>query len=94
MNTPSVTGSSGAQTGSPATKAADPLSDKNTFLQLLVTQLKNQDPLQPQDGVQFLSQLAQFSQLEQTTQLHDDLSAIQSSIDRLVVAASKTGANG
>ena len=35
------------------------------FLQLLVAQLKNQDPLNPMDGTQFVSQLAQFSELEQ-----------------------------
>lgn len=39
--------------------------DKNSFLQLLVAQLKNQDPLQPMDSTQFISQLAQFSALEQ-----------------------------
>lgn len=37
----------------------------DTFLTLLVTQLKNQDPLNPMDGTQFTSQMAQFSQLEQ-----------------------------
>src|SRR3954447_20718505 len=35
------------------------------FLQLLVTQLKEQNPLDPQDGTQFVTQLAQFSSLEQ-----------------------------
>ncbi|MCL6548379.1 MAG: flagellar hook capping protein [Alicyclobacillus sp.] len=39
--------------------------DKNAFLQLLVTQMRYQDPLQPQDNTQFLAQLAQFTALEQ-----------------------------
>ena len=39
---------------------------KNMFLQLLVAQIKNQDPMSPADGVQFLTQLAQFQQLEQS----------------------------
>ena len=49
----------------PTTKAADPLADKTMFLKLLVAQIKNQNPLNPQDGAQFLAQLAQFSQVEQ-----------------------------
>ena len=44
----------------------DGLANENTFLQLLVAQLKNQDPLKPQDGSEFVAQLAQFSALEQS----------------------------
>ena len=46
---------------------------KEAFLQLLVAQVKNQNPLNPTDGVQFLSQLAQFSQLEQLMGIREDL---------------------
>lgn len=42
---------------------------ENTFLQLLVTQLKNQDPLNPMNATQFVSQLAQLTATEQTTNL-------------------------
>ena len=38
--------------------------DKNMFLQLLVAQLRNQDPLKPSDGMAFVGQLVQFQQLE------------------------------
>jgi flagellar basal-body rod modification protein FlgD len=41
------------------------------FLQILLTQLTEQDPLKPMDNTQFVAQLAQFSQLEQTQQLSD-----------------------
>ncbi|WP_051322009.1 flagellar hook capping FlgD N-terminal domain-containing protein [Alicyclobacillus contaminans] len=41
--------------------------DKNAFLQLMVTQMQYQDPLQPQDNSEFLAQLAQFTSLEQMT---------------------------
>jgi len=52
------------------------MANEQTFLQLLVTQLKNQDPLQPQDGTQFVAQLAQFATLEQDVQMRTDLDAI------------------
>lgn len=39
--------------------------NKNEFLNLLVAQLKNQDPMNPVDNQQFLAQLATFSSLEQ-----------------------------
>ena len=42
---------------------------QDAFLKLFVTQLKNQDPMEPMDNSEFTSQLAQMSQLEQTTKL-------------------------
>jgi len=50
-----------APSGSPT----DQLTNETTFLQLLVSQIKNQDPLNPADSTQFIGQLVQFSQLEQ-----------------------------
>jgi flagellar basal-body rod modification protein FlgD len=58
----------------------DALANKETFLQLLVAQIKNQDPMNPQDGVQFLSQLAQFSDLEQTIQMRQELTMIRTTL--------------
>jgi flagellar basal-body rod modification protein FlgD len=54
-----------------------PSANEQTFLQLLVTQLKNQDPSSPMDGTQFVAQLAQFSQLEQMINVNSNLQQIQ-----------------
>ena len=46
---------------------------KDEFLQLLVTQLRNQDPMNPSNAQEFAAQLAQFSSLEQLTNINDTL---------------------
>ena len=61
-----------------ASSALDPMVTEQTFLKLLVAQLQNQDPLQPQDGTQFVAQLAQFSSVEQELQMRQDLDSINS----------------
>ena len=48
------------------------LANEQTFLQLLVAQIQNQDPTNPEDSTQFLTQLAQFSQVEQLVGIHSD----------------------
>lgn len=48
-------------------------NDSNMFLTLMLKQLENQDPTQPTDNTQWLSQLAQYSSLEQMTQMNSGL---------------------
>lgn len=47
--------------------------DKDSFMELLVTQLKYQDPLDPSKNEEMLAQLAQFSSLEQMEKLNDNI---------------------
>jgi flagellar basal-body rod modification protein FlgD len=63
----------GTTTGSTATAATDPLTSKDTFLKLLVAQIKNQDPTNPTDATQFVGQLTQYSQLEQLIEMNQNL---------------------
>jgi flagellar basal-body rod modification protein FlgD len=72
-------GTAGSQQA-PVPPTTDPLASRDTFLKLLVAQLQYQNPLDPTDSVQFVTQLAQFSQLEQTTQMAADLSAIRNAL--------------
>lgn len=51
---------------------------KNEFLKLLITQLENQNPLKPMDNTQFVSQMAQFTALEQTTNLANSFDKFES----------------
>jgi len=54
-------------------------ANQNEFLTLMIAQLKSQDPLNPQDGAEFLSQLAQFSQVDGIQQLNTTMSDMANS---------------
>lgn len=62
------TSSTTNQQQSDALSASDQLS-QDTFLKLMVAQLRNQDPMNPTDSSQFLAQTAQFSSLEKLDQV-------------------------
>jgi flagellar basal-body rod modification protein FlgD len=73
-NTTSATGTIGTQlaptgtTGTTFTNPSDNLGE-NDFLKLMMDQLQNQDPLNPSDPTQYMSELAGFSSLEQEMQI-------------------------
>ncbi len=78
--TASNSSATSSATSTAALSGTDALGNENTFLKLLVAQLQNQDPMQPQDGTQFVSQLAQFSDLEQNLAMRSDLDSIKTSV--------------
>jgi flagellar basal-body rod modification protein FlgD len=65
MTTVSGTGGT-TNTSGTSTSGASSTLNYNDFLQLMVAQLQNQDPLNPTDSSQFMSQIAEFSNVEQS----------------------------
>ena len=87
MMTNAVSGSgrasSNTNSSSTTKPVADPLTSKDTFLKLLVAQIKNQDPMNPSDGLQCVTQLAQYSSLEQSMETNTQLTAIRAAVDKM-----------
>ncbi len=73
--------STGSSTSSSLTGSIN--MDKNDFLQLLMAQLQNQDPMSPEDPKDFVSQLAQFSSLEQQINSNQNLTDLSTAIKGL-----------
>ncbi len=56
--------------------------DRNDFLKILITQLSHQDPTQPVEDKEFIAQMAQFSSLEQITNMNEGLSKVADLVAR------------
>jgi flagellar basal-body rod modification protein FlgD len=63
-------------TAASATTSTSGTSDKDLFLQLMVAQMRNQDPANPTDSSEFLAQTAQFTALEKMQQVADQTSQL------------------
>jgi flagellar basal-body rod modification protein FlgD len=68
--------SSGASSSSSTGSSQSPEATKQEFISLLVAQLQNQDPLNPSDGTQFLSQLTEINSFEQLLYIRQDLDQV------------------
>ena len=85
-----VTGASGEQ---PKTSIADSVgSTQDMFLQLLVAQVKYQDPLEPMNNNEYMAQTAQFTMVEQITKVAEQQSELLA-FQRAILAAGMVGRN-
>lgn len=73
-----------ASTAASAAATKETTLGKDAFLKMLIAQLKNQNPLNPLDGTDFAAQLAQFSSLEQLTNMSTQMENLSSSIGSFV----------
>lgn len=71
------------QNSSGNTRVVDNELSRDAFLQLLVTQMQNQDPLEPVENTEMIAQLAQFSSLEQMTQVSEGVEQLSENINLL-----------
>ena len=76
-----VLGSQATASAALGRQAAATASDFNTFLTLLTTQIRNQDPLEPADSTEYTAQLATFSNVEQAVQTNQLLSQMIARLD-------------
>ncbi|MGC2659048.1 MAG: flagellar hook capping FlgD N-terminal domain-containing protein [Bryobacteraceae bacterium] len=88
--------SASSSSSSSSTSGANSLVNESTFLQLLVAQLQNQDPLNPdqQSGTQMVSELAQFSELEQVMGINQNVQTITTDIGTQAAAAGQSSSTG
>lgn len=78
-NYPSAAGSSKDKKDN-VSSAANDILGKDAFLQLLVTELTNQDPLSPMDNKDMITQMAQFSTVEQLTNIYSSMDNLSNAI--------------
>jgi flagellar basal-body rod modification protein FlgD len=67
------------QSSESTTSAASASVDYNAFLRLLIAQIKHQDPTKPMDSAQLMSQLASFSNVEQSIKINQKLDSLMTS---------------
>jgi len=95
MSDMSINGAGGSAASQAASKSKDKALSQSDFLNLLVQQMRNQDPTQPMDSSQMVSQLAQIGQVSATQSLQSSFDALSVSMqgNQLLQASSMVGRN-
>ncbi|MUT66357.1 flagellar hook capping FlgD N-terminal domain-containing protein [Paenibacillus sp. NEAU-GSW1] len=73
-----------------AAKENDSMMGKDDFLKILVTQLQNQDPLQPMQDKEFIAQMAQFTSVEQLTNMSEQIGLLRQNLGSASTMIGKT----
>jgi flagellar basal-body rod modification protein FlgD len=98
--TPAIASTTPTSSTAPATSSTSGTSassnatvNEDSFLQLLVAELENQDPSNPTDGTQFVTQLAEFQQVTTTMNMATSVTGIEDDTNQLVTIAGGTPSN-
>lgn len=98
MTTTDATAHAAAATAAPSSShsSSGGVLGQNDFLKLMIAQLQSQDPLNPGNTNEYISEIAQFTQVEQTTNLANasELSSAVQLIGHTVNYASPSGGSG
>jgi flagellar basal-body rod modification protein FlgD len=84
----------GTASSSSTASSVSSLTSENTFLQLLIAQIKNQDPLNPTDSIQFVGQLVQYSELEQLMGINQGVQSLTGSVSSTNQTNQTSGTKG
>ena len=88
------TGSTSNPSSAASTNTLGSLGNENTFLQLLISQIQNQDPLNPTDSTAFMGQLVSFSQLEQLLSINQGVQSIATNTTPPPASSGTSGTSG
>lgn len=92
VNTPNTRAYDKTENGTPIVKPGQE-TDKDLFLKMLVAQMSNQDPLNPQDPTQYVTQLSQFTMLEQMMSFNDGMGYLLGMTNSLLVNSAMSSAS-
>lgn len=90
---PTSSGATSSSSSSTVAGLPGSLTSESTFLNLLVAQIQNQDPMNPTDSIQFVGQLVQFSQLEQLLSINQGVTSLASDAQAATTPTSTGSAN-